>query len=294
MIQEAFPNGMLKDEPIPDDVGGFQTVQGITLVESPVWCERIDWNGGRWYGMVAPKDQKWAWKDRGWKPSSTTILDQALPKGIGFTIAATKYPDWGHAREAWDGLAYDGTMVHALIKQMILGVEVKVENGWFDPDLLKVVPIEKRHVRRLQGFERFWKDLKPQVSATEILLYNDETPWAGTADLICEINGVRWLLDIKTGKEYEDSHQRQLISYGILWDTMFPDFPIDKIGCLYLPEGWRKEEKSYKLKEYEYSLETWERTFDLWEDLNPGLPPEPKELPTVFSLKEAEDAEIGN
>ena len=93
---------------------------------------------------------------------------------------------------------------------------------------MTIIPIPDEVKLRLQAFIDFCHEHNPRSIATEISLYCDDLnedgelmfPWAGTADNVMEIDGNIWLIDIKTGKEYQ-SHELQLTSYKILWDHIY-------------------------------------------------------------------------
>ena len=59
------------------------------------------------------------------------------------------------------------------------------------------------------------------------------------------------MCDNKTGKPYH-THGLQLSAYKLLWDSLFPDMPIDEMWGLYLSDSWIK--KSYTIKKYKFEL----------------------------------------
>ena len=99
----------------------------------------------------------------------------------------------------------------------------------------------------------------------------------------------RWLVDWKTGKPYTNQHQLQLTSYKILWESLFPEHPIDGIACLYLKSGWRKA-PNYTFKEYKPDESAWKKVVEVsdWANNYPA-PSFPPDLPTTFSLIEEEE-----
>ena len=150
---------------------------------------------------------------------------------------------------------------------------------------------------RLQGFIDFYKEYEPEPIATEISLYTTDRledgsllyPWAGTADQIMKIKGKIWLIDIKTGKEYDRPHELQLTSYKILWDHIYGKElgKIDVLACLYL-----NSKGKFKIKKHKFVPETWFNLYEMFEyvikDGRGKLPviKERPELPNVYSLKE--------
>jgi hypothetical protein len=96
-----------------------------------------------------------------------------------------------------DRAAATGTDVHALAESLNRGLEVIVP-----ADIAPFVDAYRRWVDRFQ----------PTVIAAEELIAGDG--YAGTFDLIADIAGERWLLDIKTSKGVYSDTALQLAAYG--------------------------------------------------------------------------------
>ena len=101
-------------------------------------------------------------------------------------------------------------------------------------------------------------------------------------------DGKIWLIDIKTGKEYKQSHELQLTSYKLLWDHIWGKEigKIDTLACLYLTA-----KGNYKIVEYDFVPYNWFNVYENFEymlkDKRGNMPKikEKKELPTKYSLK---------
>ena len=169
---------------------------------------------------------------------------------------------------------------------------------------MNIKPIPDEVKLRLQAFIDFCKDYEPVSIATEISLYCLDKlddggllyPWAGTADNIMRIKDKLYLIDIKTGKEYADSHQLQLTSYKILWDHLYGEEQgkIDNMACLYLNSRGK-----YKLVEYKFAPKEWFMVYDLFEyklkDKRGNMPKikVKDELPDIYTLKEKKESKDG-
>ena len=151
--------------------------------------------------------------------------------------------------------------------------------------------------KRLLGFEKFWEEKKPMLLASEIQLFHEKFPFCGTADLICWIpkgkKGNIWLIDYKTGNPYK-THEIQLSCYAMIWNEIFESHKIDKVGCLYLKDSWRKA-PTYTLKEYKIDFDLVRVTYELWKWHNTGArdkAPEPffkPTFPSKFDLNKEEE-----
>jgi len=163
-------------------------------------------------------------------PSVTTILD-VYPKGPAFD-------QWLKDTGAQAGIiaqraADSGSRVHAGIERLIKGEEIVWDDKEFNMEewqaLLKYVDFNER--------------FKPNVLAAESVVYNLCMGYAGQVDIVCEIDGVRWLLDNKFGNAIYKTYWFQLVAYKEAWEEMHPDLAIDKVGILWLKAHTRTEGK---------------------------------------------------
>ena len=113
--------------------------------------------------------------------------------------------------ETLNRAARRGTAVHnALENYAMFGIEdiAPAWSGYFD------------------GFRNWWELRKPEVIATECRLYHKIMRYAGTADLICMIDGKVTLVDYKTSAQVNtklcavqlEGYDRALESHGIKID----------------------------------------------------------------------------
>lgn len=64
-----------------------------------------------------------------------------------------------------------------------------------------------------EAYARWLDDFGPTVTHVETSVLSTHWGYGGTFDLLCIIDGVRWLLDIKTGKSVYDDVALQLAAY---------------------------------------------------------------------------------
>ena len=96
-----------------------------------------------------------------------------------------------------DRAAATGTDVHALAENLNRGMDV-------------IVPADIAPF--VDAYRRWFDAFQPSVVAAEELVAGDG--YAGTFDLIADIAGERWLLDIKTSKGTYSDTALQLAAYG--------------------------------------------------------------------------------
>jgi len=101
----------------------------------------------------------------------------------------------------------EGTQVHTAIEAYLKGEEVNWLNEWGSTKYsLKVWQM-------ILKFVDFWETYKPTLIESEVHIFSDELEIAGTLDLVVEIEGELWLLDIKTSNYLHDSYDLQLACY---------------------------------------------------------------------------------
>ena len=265
----------------------MNSLNNLYIKNTDFYCKNYDTPNGRWYA-----------KDEGkqpdiYFPSVTTVLG-VLGKGKGFEMWLGNSPSYEHAMEYGHSAAKVGSIVHWYIMKLLQGAEIDTKEDFVDEDTEEKVKLDRKVNRRLEGFEKFFDDHKPKVIANEISLFNDMIhkkeylfPWAGQADQIYEIDGKIIMCDNKTGKSY-DSHGLQLTAYKLLWDSLFPDMPIDQLWGLYLTDTWIR--KPYTIKKYKFEPEMWLGALDMWFWRNGGSkykvpqPRFPKPEKTNFKL----------
>jgi hypothetical protein len=139
-------------------------------------------------------------------PGVTTILSNGLPKPALINWAGNVTAEY--AVDHWDELAGKspsvklaelkkaryadrdaaanrGTQVHGLAEQLIRGVEV---------------PVPEELAGHVEAYVRFLDEWNPTPLLVEAVVVSHKHGYAGTLDLVAEVGGRVWLLDVKTGR----------------------------------------------------------------------------------------------
>ena len=126
----------------------------------------------------------------------------------------------------------EGTQVHELVEEYLEGKEVsflnQFNNPQYNPDVWMM----------FLRFVEFWETYKPKLIETEVHLFSDEYEVAGTCDLICEIDGKLWLLDVKTSNMMHSTYELQTSIYGQCYKECYGK-EIDRYGILWLKSSKR-------------------------------------------------------
>jgi len=211
-------------------------------------------------------------------PSVTTVLD-VYPKGFGY-IQWLK--DMGsNASEVLAKAGEQGTKVHNAIERCLNGEEVFWTEANEQYSFLEWQMINK--------FLEFWETYKPKIIAgPEVTIISDKMKVGGTIDIVCEIDGVMFLIDYKTSNGIYKTHELQLSAYCMLWNEANPSNTINRTGILWLKARTRGPDKTGKKiqgagwqlvefeKHYSDSFKLYEHTRKIYDEENPN--PMPKNL----------------
>ena len=232
-------------------------------------------------------DQRFYKRKDKYYPSVTSIL-QYMPKGKFFE---TWLKDVGHNADIIAGkAAEEGTQTHNAIENYLAGEEI----SWLDETGNAKFSLEVW--KMILKFTEFWTKYKPILISSEQHLFSDEYEYAGTSDLVVELDGKLWLLDIKTSNSLHTSYDLQLAAYVKAWNES-NEKKIDNIGIIWLKSSKRGEDKSGKKIQgkgwelYE-SPRSIEENFDLFKSIytiykleNPSPEPILNSLPLKIKLE---------
>ena len=167
-------------------------------------------------------------------PSVTTILKLGTPKewlgawAAKMVAEEAVYGSWGYDfKEPEDAVKYlkgapwrkrdaaaaHGSSVHDVLEALAYGRDIPTDAlGW-------------------EQIEQ-WRDAyRPDIHFSESQVVNTEVGYAGSLDLIADIYGKRYLIDLKTSKVLDNSMRLQLAAYRYA-ESVFED---DRVICA-MPE----------------------------------------------------------
>lgn len=166
-------------------------------------------------------------------PSVTTIL-QYMPKNKFFEMWLK---DVGHNADLIMRRAgKEGTQVHEAIETLLDGEELH----WMDD--YGNAKYNEKVWEMINKFVDFWTTCKPELISTEEFVYSDEYRYAGTADLVCKLDGEVWLIDFKTSNSLHKSYDLQLASYAKALKES-KGVEIERTGILWLKSSKRGPSK---------------------------------------------------
>jgi ATP-dependent exoDNAse (exonuclease V) beta subunit len=185
------------------------------------------------YQQITLPDARYYRRNGKYYPSITHVLS-VFPKG-------KQFEEWlknmGRSADyVVKKAAEEGTKVHEMVEQYLNGQEVKFLDKYNNPKC--DVDVWKMFLR----FVEFWETYNPKLIETEVHLFSDEFEVAGTCDLICEIEGKIWLIDVKTSNMMHDTYPLQTSIYGQCYKECY-GVDIENYGILWLKSSKRKFKK---------------------------------------------------
>lgn len=146
-------------------------------------------------GIPAPQLIYWAARTVAeFVADNDAAVEQMRTMGRGPMVAALKETPW----QARDEAGARGTEIHALGERIVHGEQVDVPahlTGYLD------------------GYVRFLDEWQLEPVLTEVSVANRKHWYAGRLDLIADIRGTRWLLDLKSAKGIYSDNALQCDAY---------------------------------------------------------------------------------
>jgi hypothetical protein len=228
-------------------------------------------------------DQRFYKRHGKYYPSISSILNY-FPKNQFFH---SWLKDVGHNSEIISQkAAWEGTQVHNAIEYFLDGNEL----SWIDDKGVAKYNLDVW--RMILKFADFWNTNQPELIATEYHLFSDKHEYAGTADIICRLNGKIHLLDIKTSNSIHSSYNLQLAAYANAWNETHNE-KVEDTGIIWLKASTRgpgkngKQGNGWQLKQIggiEYYFNMFKNIYEIYKMENPDSKPYIETLPTVVKI----------
>ena len=220
-------------------------------------------------------DERWYVKDEEYVPSVTWIT-HFYPKGIGYMQWLAKH-GWDESEAIKTEAGDRGTIVHHAIQKLIEDKELKMDSLIRDREGVEreMTPDEYACV---VSFASWYKETNPTILGLEYVVWGDG--YAGTVDLLCEIDGQKWLIDLKTSQAVYPSHEIQVSAY--LHAT--GQFDASGANLAILQVGYKRNKAGFKFTEVEDQYDTFLATKKIWAKETSGEKPHQKDYPLLLKL----------
>lgn len=236
--------------------------------------------------QITIEDQRFYKNKEEYYPSVTYILSY-YPKGKHFEKWLKENGD--DADSIVKESADTGHKVHKAIEDLLENKElVWVKDGYSQFSL--------HEWKMILSFSEFWNLYKPKLIKNEYHIFSNIHKYAGTIDLIVEINNKLWILDVKTTNSLHTINDLQLAAYKEAWDE-FNDKKIDDYGILWLKSKTRKpSKKEDKMqgngwaliksdRKHKENFDIFLKTYDIFKIENPISKPIFQQYPTSIKIE---------
>jgi len=190
-----------------------------------------DKNGNRWYKQGNKE-----------YPSVTWILNY-YPKGEGFFKWLIKNGE--ESNKIRDSKRDIGLNVHKKIEETLIDKNTNTDN---------LTDQEKLIYKSFLDWYTDQEDI--EIISVEEEVVNEQESYGGTIDIVAKINGILWVLDVKTTNYINTTHKLQLSAYK---HTKYPNA---KTGIIKLNEF------GYEFKETEDLFELFKHVKAIWSHEN--------------------------
>jgi hypothetical protein len=232
----------------------------------------------RWYLRSVSADGTAENKQWMFVPSVTWVVGH-YPKGVGFyKWLASK--GWDEAEEIKASAGDRGSKVHQAIGVLVNGGTVGINDSFENPRTMHPEPLNPDEYLCLMSFCQWFEEVKPEVIASEYTVWNEHYGYAGTVDLKCRINGVVWLIDIKTSPDIWPSFELQVSAYKHADPTLPKGARLAILQVGYK----RNKHKKWKFTPVADQFELFLAARKIWKKETAGTVPLQREYPLELSL----------
>lgn len=227
----------------------------------------------RWYCKEV-KDKVTGLPDFAYVPSVTWITE-FYPKGIAFyKWLANK--GWDEAESIKQAAGDKGSKVHEAIERLIDGLKVKMTDKVLNKATGEQDELSLEEWECLVSFKSWFDKVTPKVITKESVVFKD-SDYAGTIDLVCEIDGKVWLIDFKTSAYIWPSHKLQVSAYKHAYTNK-----IDHLGILQL--GYNRNKSGYKFTEVDDEFDLFKSAQQIWRHEAGNEKPKQKDYPLFLEI----------
>jgi hypothetical protein len=227
--------------------------------------------------QITTLDERWYFREADEKlfPSVTWIAGY-YPKGVEFyKWLASK--GWDEAEAIKTSAGDRGSRVHRAIEKLLLDGVLKMDDQFPIGDGNEFAELTVDEYECAMSFHQWYCETKPEILAIEVPVFNEAENYAGTMDLKVKIDGVTYLVDLKTSQHIWPEHRIQLSAY-----LHTPQGTADKAAILQV--GYRKNKKLFKFTEVEDVYDLFLSAKKIWWAENEGVSPRQKDYPIQLTI----------
>lgn len=187
---------------------------------------------------------------------------------------------WDHAKILRHAAGNKGSRVHQAIHDYVQGQEIRMDAQYMNHDTEQPEELTIEEYDAIVSFDRWVREAKPVFVDTEKIVFNEEVGYAGTLDLIVKIEGVPYVVDVKTSKDIYLEHELQISSYK----HALKDPETYKLAILQV--GYARNKKEFKFTEIDDRFDLFLAAKQFWANDNASKAPAQKDYPVAVRRPE--------
>lgn len=231
-------------------------------------------------------EERWYYLKEKPFPSVTWILN-SFPKGIGFDIyLAEKVHSWEQAKQVLREAGEQGSRVHWGLEQFLLGKPLRFTdcpNG-------SPYPFSIAEWRMIEDGIRWFDKYKPTVLSVEETVFGSD--YAGTVDLMYQLNDKIYIEDWKTSQYIYPSHHAQQAAYV----KALRNNDVNVEGYCIVQLGTKSKIRYKEIYSTEESIKYYYHLFRcamrFWKHENPNPAPRYVEIQESFNTGEKDESQL--
>lgn len=223
--------------------------------------------------QITTLDERWYQKGDKYVPSVTWVAGH-YPKGVAFyKWLANK--GWDEAEAIKSSAGDKGSKVHRAIEELMSGATLKMDAKYSDGNGQES-ELSVEEWECIMSFADWFKETKPKILQLEQVVFNDQMNYAGTVDMVCEINGKKFIVDIKTSQSIWPEYELQVSAYKHAMTGIE--------GLAILQVGYRLNKRKWKFNEVEDKFDLFQSAYKIWLNENENVSPKQREYPVELAL----------
>lgn len=217
-------------------------------------------------------------------PSATWICSM-YPKGIAFYKWLANQ-GWDEAESIKSAAGNKGSKVHRACEMVEKNNELSIDTVFMNTDTQQPEQLTTEELDCIYSFTKWHDKYKPQLLCSELTVIG--TFYAGTIDRIYRINGVIYIVDIKTSQNIWEEYKLQVSAYSHA-NIDYKSYGITDIEweqrVLYIVQvGYRLNQAGYKFTQIEDKFDLFKIAYELWKNENNNAKPKQKDFPLILTI----------
>ena len=263
----------------------------IRIVDEKKGIIQITCSDERWYAFPG-EDKSTGLPKYTFLPSVTWICS-VYPKGIGFYKYLASM-NWDDSQAIMKAAGNKGSKVHNACCVVERDGKLSIDATFQNNDTGFQESLTTEELECIYSFTKWHNDTNPQLLASEMTVLGSF--YAGSLDRIYRINGVIYIVDLKTSSSIWEDYKLQISAYShanIDYKALsITDIEWSQRKLAILQVGYKLNKNGYKFTEIEDKFELFLIAHKLWLNENADAKPKQKDFPLILTIKKETKNEI--